>query len=331
MLTLRAPWLSLLAIAGVLSFSLPAAAQAPAAKPRIEKAADLPRFSYPVKGSLETIVRDPAAFAPFAQALRRDIDSVLAGYDIPDKGTQRDLLTTLAVLDFLEGRYDSALQRAETVRSLQDKPAEKLISGLRLRAMATAARAQGLGGPAYAQAVADFIGRELKDLPYPVIANDIKGGKANAELIGEALALGRVREVLQPIADAQGALSSEVAPMLVFSRFTLVGSLPLKQTLIDAYGGYLARHQVAKADIWAARDVTLQAAQVKAPVRLAVWDSGVDTALFAQQLVRDAQGQPAVIGFDKYSRPAHTTLMPIPAELQSQLPAMVAQIGRAHV
>jgi hypothetical protein len=49
-------------------------------------------------------------------------------------------------------------------------------------------------------------------------------------------------------------------------------------------------------------DVTLRPADVRAPVVIAVWDSGTDTRVFAEQMVREA-GQPALIAFDRYSRP----------------------------
>ena len=69
-------------LALTLALALPGAAalaQTPGApKPRIEKAADLPRFSYPVTGKLEALVRaEPgaeAAFASLAAALRRDTE-----------------------------------------------------------------------------------------------------------------------------------------------------------------------------------------------------------------------------------------------------------------
>lgn len=299
------------------------------AKPRIDKAADLPRFSYPISGKLENLVRSPSAtesgFAALAVALRRDTESVLAGYDIADKAAQRDLLGLLMQLDFLDGRYDQALARAEAVRALQDKPADKLLSGLRLRAMATAARSEAPGSAAYRKAVANFIAAALAPLPYPVIENDIKGSKASAELIGEGLILGRIREVLQPMADATGTLSSEFAPALVNARFALLSVLPLKRTLIDVYAGYLAEHQVKKADIWAARDVVLPEGGNFKPVTLAVWDSGVDTALFGRQVQRGADGYPAVLAFDKYSRPANGELQAIPAELRAKLPQMIAR------
>ncbi len=295
------------------------------AKPRIEKAADLPRFSYAISGKLEDIVRSPERFAPLAAQIRRDTNAVLDGYDIPDKATQRGLITTLALLDFLDGRYADAQRRAASLRALEDKPADKLLAGLRLEVMSRAAAADGLNTEAYRKAVEAGLTQALAGMPYPLIANDIKEAKAGAELIGEALVLGRPREVWQPIVDASGKLSSDFAPGLVGVRFALVATLPLKATLVDTYGRYLAAHQVTKADIWAARDVALPPGRPYTPVRIAVWDSGVDTALYGPQVLRDAQGRPALIAFDKYSRPASGELMPLPPALRAKLPQMAAR------
>ncbi|MDE2080812.1 MAG: S8 family serine peptidase [Burkholderiales bacterium] len=295
------------------------------AKPRIEKAADLPRFSYAISGKLEDIVRSPERFAPLAAQIRRDTNAVLDGYDIPDKATQRGLITTLALLDFLDGRYADAQRRAASLRALEDKPADKLLAGLRLEVMSRAAAADGLNTEAYRKAVEAGLTQALAGMPYPLIANDIKEAKAGVELIGEALVLGRPREVWQPIVDASGKLSSDFAPGLVGVRFALVATLPLKATLVDTYGRYLAAHQVTKADIWAARDVALPPGRPYTPVRIAVWDSGVDTALYGPQVLRDAQGRPALIAFDKYSRPASGELMPLPPALRARLPQMAAR------
>ena len=292
-------------------------------KPRIDKAADLPRFSYRVDGKVEDVVRSADKFAPFAAAVRRDVESVLSGYDIADKATQRNLLNLLLTLDYLDGRYDAALARAEQMRVLQDKPSDKLLTGLRLKAMVQASRAAG-GGEAYRSAVGEAIQRDLAPLPYAVIENDIKGAKASAELMGENVMLGRVREVLQPVVDERGALSSDLAPAVVFARFGLNAMLPLKQTLVSTYGSYLAAHQVAKADIWAARDIALRPADVRAPVVIAVWDSGTETRLFGDQVVREA-GQPAVIAFDKFSRPATGELAPLPPSLQGRVAQIAAR------
>ena len=126
-----------------------------------------------------------------------------------------------------------------------------------LRAVALAAKRHGPSGDAYQRAVADALQLEFEALPYVLIENDVKRAKASAELLGETLVLGQAREVLQPMVERSGSLSSDFAPAIVNARYNLVDVLPLKPTLVAAYGSYLAAHQVAKADIWAARDVAL--------------------------------------------------------------------------
>lgn len=308
-----------------LAAAVVAVAAAAQAKPRIEKAADLPRFTYPVDGKLDDVVRQADRFKPLADAIRRDTESVLDGYDIPDRSTMRGLLTQLALMDFLDGRYDATLSRLEQAKALEDKPADKLLSGLRLRAMATAAKSHPLNSDAYRRAVGESMARELAGMPFDVIANDIREIKMGSELIGEALIMGSVREVMQPIADKTGSLSSDFAPGLVGARYRLIALLPLKQTFIDTLGTYLAANQVAKADIWAARDVALQPGEGKAPVAIAVWDSGVDTRLFGNQVKRDKAGRPLVIAFDKYSRPAQGELQPLSKAMRARLPQMAAR------
>ncbi len=292
-------------------------------RPRIEKAADLPRFTYPVKGSLEALVKDPQAFAAFSTNVRRDIESVLAKYDIADKSSERQLLGTLLQLDLLEGRDADALKRIEQIRALQEKPADKLLTGLQARAIIDGRKAAGgTSGPPYLAAVRSSLETALKPMPYPVIANDIKEAKASAELLGEGRVFGYINEVLQPTADKTGALSSDLAPGIIGARYTLQQRLPLKQTLVDTYGAYLTANKVEKPDIWAARGVALDPGRPYTPVVVAVWDSGVDTAIFKSQLVRDAKGAPALIGFDKYANPTNTELQVLTPAMQARLPAM---------
>jgi subtilisin family serine protease len=321
MIVNTSPWRLVL----VLLFAVVAGTAAAQGKPRIDKAADLPKFTYKIDGKVEDVVRSKEKFAPFAAAVRRDTESVLANYDIPDKATRSSLVGLLATLDYLDGRYDSTLARVAELRALQDKPADKLVAGLRLKAMALAAKADGPSGDAYQRDLAAGMRRELEPLPYALVENNVKEGKEGAELMGEALILGRIREVVQPIVDQNGALSSDFAPGIVSARFALLDVLPLKQTLVGVYSTYLAAHQVAKADIWAARDVVLTPAQTRGTVVLGIWDSGVDTALYPGQVVRNGD-QPAVIAFDKYSKPSSGQLMPLPLSAQGRIAEMTGRI-----
>jgi cell division protein ZapA (FtsZ GTPase activity inhibitor) len=291
-------------------------------KKRIDKAADLPRFTYRIDGKLEDVVRDEAKFKSFAAQLRTNIDSVLAQYDIGDKATERQLLGTLVQLDWLEGKYDDAMKGAAQIRALEDKPSDKITSGMLLRAMDGARRKSGsTTSPAYVEETGRVLAAELKTMPYPTVANTIKEVKQSAELVGENLVLGQIREVLQPTVDKAGALSSDFAPAIVSARYQLVTRLPLKQTLVSTYGAYLAANKVDKPDIWAARDVTLPPGRNYQPVNVAVWDSGVDIALFPGRVAMDG-GKPAVIAFDIKSDPSTGELFPIPADLKSRIPQL---------
>ncbi|MEO5766216.1 MAG: S8 family serine peptidase, partial [Casimicrobiaceae bacterium] len=294
---------------------------------RIDKAADLPRFSYAVDGKLDTIVRDDARFRVFAKALRRDNESVLAQYDIADKATLRQLLGVIARLDYLEGRYDEALGNLAKIKALEDKPADKLLSGLSMRAMIAAERKVGnRSSDAYRAEVGRLITAELATVPYDVVQNEVKEAKASAEIASEALALGYLREAVQPTVDKAGSLSSDLAPILVNARYRIVAVLPAKEALVASFGGYLAANKVDKPDIWAARDVELAPGKGNTPVRIAIWDSGVDTALFRDQVVKGADGKPAIIAFDKYANPATGELKPIPADLRGKVPQLKARL-----
>jgi subtilisin family serine protease len=293
------------------------------AKKRIEREADIPRFTYKVDGKLEDIVRDEAKFRAFAANLRRDTEGILRDYDIADKAAERQLRAIVVQLDFLEGKYDAAVKGAEQVRALEEKPADKLISGMAIRTMAAAQKKAGnVTSPDYRAEVGRQVAAELKGYPYAVIENDIKQAKSGAELIGESLILGGVRDRLQPVVDkAGGTISSELAPAIVSSRYALLTRLPLKQTLIDTYSAYLAANKVVKPDIWAARSVTLAPGKNYAPVKVAIWDSGVDTRIFKDRLVMDG-GKHAAIAFNRYGDPDTGDLTPVPAPLQSKIPAM---------
>src|SRR5438105_13609898 len=180
-----------------LAFLLAGGAAAQSKK-RIDKAADLPRFSYKVDGKIEDMIRDDAKFKPFAGDVRRDLESVLAQYEIEDKATLRQILSELAQLDLLDGNYEAALARVAQVKALEDKPADKLLSGITARAIVAGVRTSpDRTSVAYRDAATQSIKSELAGMPYEVIANEAKEIKAGAELLGEGRLIGNVREVLQ--------------------------------------------------------------------------------------------------------------------------------------
>ena len=315
-------------VSATLIISMAVAGMSVAAeKQRIEKESDLPRFSYKISEPLEKIVKDKALFAKTTVKIRADMEGILEKYEIADKASHRQYLETLMCLDFLLGNYDEALAKSEKVRALEEKPADKLLSSLRLRAMVAAVKKTGtLNTPEYFEQVSQFIDKEISGYPYTVISNDIKDYKASAEVIGEGQLLGSLKDVLQKTVNKNGSnLSSELAADLIFVRYALETALPLKKTLIATYGAYLDRNKVEKADIWAARNIALSATGNYQPVNVAVWDSGVDSKLFPKQLLTDASGKPTSIAFDLYSKPSKDALYPIPKSLNKELPILLSR------
>ena len=98
-------------------------------KKRIEKAADLPRFTYTVDGKLDAVVKDDAKFRAFAKELRRDTESVLAQYDIADKAMLRQMLGVIVRLDYLEGRYDDALKGLARIKRARGQAGRQAAVG----------------------------------------------------------------------------------------------------------------------------------------------------------------------------------------------------------
>ena len=293
---------------------------------RVEKAADLPRFNYRIDGKVEDLVRDDARFKAFAAQVKRDFESVLARYEIPDKSVERSYLATLAQIDYLDGNHDAALARLDRLQALEQKPADKLLSGLTMRTLIGAERKAGSrADDAYRQEVARQMRAGLDAMPYAVVQNDVRELKASAEIVSEPLVLGSLRERLQPIVDKSGALSSDFASAIVGSRYRLTATLPVKQPMVDALAAYLAANKVDKPDIWAARDVTLPRGSGHGRVDIAIWDSGVDPEVFPGRLYT-VRGKLALIGFDRFENPSNQPLMPIPADLAARLPAMKSRL-----
>lgn len=255
---------------------------------KITRAADVPQFSYPVTGKVEDLLHSDEAFAKLTAQIRKDVESVLTNYDIEESATKRHLISTLASLDMLEGKDQDALRRLAEVQALEDKPAQKLTSGMVERVMLEIhAQYKDRNSPEYRGQVSTLLRQSLDAMPFQVVENEIKSAKAQYELLGEGLIIGQLQSVFDPVVDKTGALSDELADQLPEIKLTVAEILPLKDALIETFSSYLSANRKEKPDIWAARAVRLEPGRNYAPVNIAVWDGGVDTSIFKSQLVRE--------------------------------------------
>jgi subtilisin family serine protease len=288
---------------------------AQASKQKITRAADLPRFQYSIKGKVEDLVKLENVFRPFAAEVRKNVDSVLRDYEIEDPSAKRGLLSTLVTIDILENRDSSARERLAQIKALEEKPGAKALSGLIENAILDGRRnVPDRNSPGYQQSVSAALKGSLETLSFDVVQNGLKSQKASAEMVTEALLVGIARASLDPVVEKTGGLSSDLAHDLPGMRMLLLEVVPLKETLSQTIGAYLAAHAKEKKDIWADRDLTLDPGKKYQPVNVAVWDGGVDLSLFKDRIAKDETGQPTVLAYDLYSRKTTGDLYPLSAE-----------------
>jgi subtilisin family serine protease len=270
----------LLCVCAVVSVLIAAPVCHADSKVRVESLDELPRFSYPVDGSVVEILTSDEAFSEFASKVRADIESVLAKYRIDDAATLQGYYSVLARLDLLAGDYEAGLARYDEIRELEDKEASKLMTGLFAKAWVAAHTEAGDDDARFRAAFAAHLETLASALPWDVVQDEIQEAKGRAEIFSENLVLGVAKSQVDPAVAASGAVSSDLVRTVVGLRYALERTVPLKDEVIEVYGRLIAANKVEKENIWTAREIVLGDDEGQRPVKIGIWDSGTDTSLF---------------------------------------------------
>ena len=311
--------------------------QTPAtAKPKITKLDDLPRYTYPVEGKAVDLVTSDAKFAAFAAKVRANTEKDLSDYDIADKTTLKRLKGTLLTLDLLENKTEDAKKLIAELRALEDKPALKIMTGFLTEVRLDVSKKMGitnltdLKNPAFQKAFEAELETRADKLPWKIVQDDLKETKGGFELVSRNVTLGRIESEIQPVVDKTHALSSDLADAIVHARSTLELSIPLHEPIVAAMTAVIDKHQVAKADIWNARDVTLSPDEKLTPVVVGIWDSGVDPKVYPHLLFDDPDypkdgAEPHGLAFNLHSEREHGALYPL-GDKAGKYPEFLSQI-----
>lgn len=303
----------------------------------VRSQADLPRFTYTLPAAPSSLLAgtDGQAFVSLAQKVETDVEGVLANYSIEDKATLRQLLRSKTDADLVRGDWDAEARDTERLRALQDKPEAKLTTGLRTRMVLAAYKETGArSGPAFEKAYQARLAAELNTLPWASVAEWAKQERQDDEMISTAILVGVSKAQLDPQFAKTGTLDfGSAAHLLALRSYILL--TPVFQAELPVLGTYVAAHTASKPDIWAARDVVLTPDQKLTPVRIAIFDSGVDTALFPDRLFVDPQpGAHSAHGlaFDVQGNLINGDLQKLTAEQQAMVPRAISMIqGMADV
>lgn len=308
-------------------------AQQPSTIKKIVKTQDdLPRFTYAIPGTAtELLTADDATFNAFAAKVGADIETLLATYDIQDRGTKRGLLKSLQDIAVLRGDDVAVLAIAAQVQNLEDKPEDKLLNSMRLKAMIAAYRKTGqTTGAMYREAYADAYAASLKTLPWSVVGQTIVRTKSNALRQSERQIIRGATAFVDPVLARTGQLSGELARELISFRLVLKVMVPVRAETIAALKTYIAANRVDKPDIWPARNVTLSSSQKLTPVNVAIWDEGSDLSLFPGQIFTDPHPDPRFdphgLAFDIDFNPTRGELIPLTPEQAAAYPLRLKDV-----
>ena len=294
----------------------------------VNSESDLPRFTYPVTGNIADLLRpDSPAFKGFAAKVEADLQSVLANYQIEDKATRRELLAALLSFEELNGENNQGLRTIETIRGLEDKPDARLAVDLIDEAMLRARRdAKSDSGTAYNAAFTRRFSEAVNALPWNVVQDRIKSLKGSNQMMTSGLIAGMIASDLQPMVDKSGTVDNQTAWKIVGLRAFTLYALPLKDRAGEVLQSYVTKNSVEKPDIWAAREVTLDAKDKLTPVLIGIWDTGVDVTIFPGQFYDDpAPGwhDPHGLAFDDQGGHSTSLLLPIADDLRREYPSFL--------
>lgn len=299
------------------------------AKKKVNSANDLPRFSYPISTPPSVLLMaDDAAFNTFADKVLHDIDSILSEYDIADKATLRQLYETRLDFELLQDQNEAALATSKALKALQEKPKTQATSGMLDRPLIEARIAShASSGEAFEQAFRSNFQANLNGLDWKLIQDRVKNMKGSFEVATPDLIAGSVKEMLDPAAAKSNTIDLAAAEEMIGSRAFIKVMCPVKGLALPILSEYISAHNILKPDIWAAREVTLIGEQKLTPVRIGIWDSGVDTSLYPNQLFTDpAPGahSPHGLAFDMHGELFNGDLQPLTPEQKELYPKVVA-------
>lgn len=247
----------------------------------ITRADDLPRIAYPFSGNALELFNDADALGGFIEKAEAEIQSQLERFIIKDRATMRGYLNALRIFAVLDGRDAQALDLIQQVRELEEKPSERLTSGLISEALLRARQADpGAQPQQLAERFHEIFRAMVFALPWSVVQDEIKSTNGLYQFISETLLLGSIETALQNRIDQSGQLRLGDVSSLASTRVTLDHIFPLREIIVAVTGEFIAEFDEIRPDIWAERDIDLTGRTNLTPVIIAISDSGIDAEVF---------------------------------------------------
>ncbi len=255
-------------------------------KKKITSADQLPRRTIAVEGKVMDIYHDDELLDEMAATLYANYTSDLETFDLQDKSTLIAYYNSLMILEFRNEEYDKVKARIASIKLLQDREEEKLTTGLTISAYMAALKEFEPGTEDFEAAVGASYLKSLEALPYEKIEKYVISSRNRYKTVNKEVTLSSIETQLQPYIDnGQGQVMEQIVGAIISTKFVIENNFSLADTYLQALDTYYEKNKaqkVAKVDIWEDREATLK--NHGSTVNIAIWDAGVDTNVFPDQL-----------------------------------------------
>lgn len=268
---------------GAAEAAKPAAGQP--AKKAVKTADDLPRHTYKIEGKASEFLMTDAPFKALLASVKKDAAADLAEYDITDRTTLQGYYSTLQSIAMFEGDWATVQKYVDLNKGLEEKASKKAMMGHSVAAYIAAKGAGAAGSEAFNAAFKAELAKRVGALDYNLVKEELKQGRARAQMITKDLIMGQIESGLDPVIEANnGEISGDIGRQLVSMRANMDVMLPMQPLVAEVFGGIITANTTTSASIWPERQVVLKDGDKASPVVVCIWDSGVDTSLFPNQL-----------------------------------------------
>lgn len=269
----------------------------------VTRADQLPRRVYTLPKLPSELLAAPLdELKALGAQLEGQLAADLAAFDIQDNATLREMYSARATLAQLRGDWAAVPGWTAKARALQEKAGARLASGV-LTDLFSQQRLE--------QRDAAWLTGEVKRrygaMPWADVKEIVKSSKGGIETYNPELVRGAFQAQLDTVArNGQMSVPDGVVAAIINSRMQMELLGPNKAAVVQGLQAVVDANTqaVARADIWTPRTFAIAPSAKASPVVVAVWDSGVDLALFKPAAARG-------MAFDDEARPAKDLLRPL--------------------
>ena len=253
---------------------------------------EIPRFSYKIDGKASEVYQDPEKFGKLYKKIKEDYNQLLNEYTFNDRSLRKDILNTLKQIDFYENNLQEARIKADAIRELEDKPAARYMSGIINTAFLNAAANYKPETNDFRTQFKNELTQLVNAMPWDVVQDAVEQTKGSMEIISENLFLGIIQENMDHVVEQTGELSGDFATTMVSYKYNSQFVIPYKKEIIEVLSDYINSNFVEKENIWVNRDLDISSMNDLHDVIVTIWDSGIDTQIFRNQIYTNPKEMP---------------------------------------